>query len=272
MKKIKFLGASWMSILLLGGQLWADEDASMTINDLRDGVTNSLNSAEESDDLIAKGGGAFGTNQQDYWIAATQFAPRDGVFWTYRGLLFFAQNSGGPAQWEAQVNLPAGALVNTLECFFYDTNGALNADARMWKHSYNYSTDTPSVEAVSALVASSGSGGYQKPFDGAVNKTIRYREGDERNIYTILLNMPSSLDVRFRGCRIFWQRQISPAPAASTFSDVSTSYWAFREIEALVDAGVTVGCGGGNYCPNNFVTRDQMAAFIARLGGLHWPY
>jgi len=272
LKTFKFLGAFCISLLLLGGQVWADEDASLIIDDIPDGFTNAFDSAEGADEPITYGGGAFGTNRQDYWIAATQFAPRDGVFWTYQGFLYFAHNTGGGAQWEAQVNLPAGALVDTLECFFYDTDGALNANARMWRQSYDYTTDSPGIQAVSDTVASSGSSGYQRPFDSGINTTLRYRDGDDRNIYTIVLNMPSSLGVRFRGCRIFWQRQISPAPLTNSFSDVPTSHPFFQQIEALVDAGVTLGCGGGNYCPNEVVTREQMAAFMARLGGLHWPY
>ncbi len=33
-------------------------------------------------------------------------------------------------------------------------------------------------------------------------------------------------------------------------------------IEQLAAEGVTGGCGGGNYCPLNNVTRGQMAAFL----------
>jgi hypothetical protein len=35
-----------------------------------------------------------------------------------------------------------------------------------------------------------------------------------------------------------------------------------------VDSKVTSGCGGGNYCPTANVTREQMAAFLNRLGAL----
>ena len=46
---------------------------------------------------------------------------------------------------------------------------------------------------------------------------------------------------------------------------------AFQYIEALVAAGVTAGCGGGNYCPDNPLTRRQMAVFLAKALGLNWP-
>ncbi len=35
-------------------------------------------------------------------------------------------------------------------------------------------------------------------------------------------------------------------------------------IEALAAEGITGGCGGGNYCPNNPVTRQQMAVFLLK--------
>jgi hypothetical protein len=71
--------------------------------------------------------------------------------------------------------------------------------------------------------------------------------------------------------RFQWKRQISPAPATATFADVPTSYIYFRAIEALAASGITSGCGGGNFCPNGNVTRGELAAFLARALGLHWP-
>ncbi len=52
--------------------------------------------------------------------------------------------------------------------------------------------------------------------------------------------------------------------SAVTFSDVPAGYWAYAYIEAIYSAGITVGCGSGDYCPSEDVTRDQMAAFIIR--------
>ncbi|HEX4438485.1 MAG TPA: S-layer homology domain-containing protein, partial [Thermoanaerobaculia bacterium] len=41
--------------------------------------------------------------------------------------------------------------------------------------------------------------------------------------------------------------------------------------EALNAAGITGGCGNGNYCPDGPVTRGQMAVFLSKALGLHWP-
>lgn len=36
-------------------------------------------------------------------------------------------------------------------------------------------------------------------------------------------------------------------------------------------SGITAGCGTG-YCPDNPVTRGQMAVFLTKALGLYWPY
>ena len=51
---------------------------------------------------------------------------------------------------------------------------------------------------------------------------------------------------------------------AQRFGDVPSNYWAVDFIETLADAGVTAGCGNGNYCPDASVSRAQMAVFIER--------
>ena len=56
--------------------------------------------------------------------------------------------------------------------------------------------------------------------------------------------------------------------ASHQFADVPNSNPFHADIDALADSGVTSGCGGGNFCPSAFVTREQMAAFMNRLGAL----
>jgi hypothetical protein len=60
-----------------------------------------------------------------------------------------------------------------------------------------------------------------------------------------------------------------PAVGSSTgFGDVPTDYWAAAFIKQLVTEGITVGCGGGDYCPEQPVTRAQMAVFLVRTFSL----
>jgi len=67
----------------------------------------------------------------------------------------------------------------------------------------------------------------------------------------------------------------TPSPstrfAITSFGDVPTTHPFYTEITNIADRGVTLGCGGGNYCPNDFVTREQMAAFIIRALGMPNP-
>ncbi|WP_456375717.1 S-layer homology domain-containing protein [Thiolapillus sp.] len=48
------------------------------------------------------------------------------------------------------------------------------------------------------------------------------------------------------------------------FTDVPVTYWAYDEIQTLGDSGVTAGCDIYNYCPDDVVTRGQMAVFLER--------
>ena len=52
------------------------------------------------------------------------------------------------------------------------------------------------------------------------------------------------------------------AGTSTGFTDVPASHWAAAWIKQLKAEGITSGCGGGNYCPNAFVTRAEMAKFL----------
>jgi photosystem II stability/assembly factor-like uncharacterized protein len=55
------------------------------------------------------------------------------------------------------------------------------------------------------------------------------------------------------------------------FLDVPPWHPFFNEIHEIFLAGITLGCGGGNYCPDSNVTREQMAIFIERALGVFTP-
>ena len=61
---------------------------------------------------------------------------------------------------------------------------------------------------------------------------------------------------------------VPPAPTGTVFTDVPISFWAAGYIEALAQAGITLGCAEGLYCPANSVNRAEMAAFLTRTFGL----
>ena len=58
---------------------------------------------------------------------------------------------------------------------------------------------------------------------------------------------------------------LEPVDDGSRFSDVPNGMSHRPFINALADAGITVGCGDGTrYCPDRAVTRAEMATFISR--------
>ena len=63
-----------------------------------------------------------------------------------------------------------------------------------------------------------------------------------------------------------------PACTGTVFTDVPCTGGIFDPwIEDLAGRSITGGCGGGNYCPNNPVTRAQMATFLLKTS-LGAPY
>jgi hypothetical protein len=70
----------------------------------------------------------------------------------------------------------------------------------------------------------------------------------------------------------FMMRAVGEANPPNTtfqrFLDVPGSNSFFRFIDRLAIRGITLGCGGGNYCPSQPVTRGQMAAFLVRAFNL----
>ena len=75
----------------------------------------------------------------------------------------------------------------------------------------------------------------------------------------------------FGSVEVWWRRSVSPPPGAPTFNDVPENHPFFQFVEALSRSGITAGCGGGDFCPDSPLTRGQMAVFLAKALGLHWP-
>ena len=61
----------------------------------------------------------------------------------------------------------------------------------------------------------------------------------------------------------FLTRALELTPTQHSFADVGTGTHA-QDIGAIAAAGITTGCGPGLYCPFDWVTREQMASFLAR--------
>jgi hypothetical protein len=77
---------------------------------------------------------------------------------------------------------------------------------------------------------------------------------------------------RFKGVRVNYRLQVSPAPAVASFpNDVPVGHPLFRFVEAMAASGLTGGCGAGAFCPDAPLTRGQMSVFLSVALGLHFP-
>ncbi len=61
-------------------------------------------------------------------------------------------------------------------------------------------------------------------------------------------------------------RRLSTRRPARVFIDVQDTDLFCTEITWMKNRAITLGCTANQYCPAQFVRRDQMAAFIYRLG------
>ncbi|WP_456449069.1 S-layer homology domain-containing protein [Thiolapillus sp.] len=173
-------------------------------------------------------------------------------------------------------DIPDGARITSIDYYFRDMNNTQDGVGVVGAFFANKATGagftgislTPQVSTSSA------------PGDTVVNSNTPFTLDRTQDInsdgnpdvlsYSIAVQLGSGGDVCINQVAITWYRQVSPAPLAASFGDVPTSHAFFQEIEALAASGITSGCGGGNYCPDNPLTRGQMAVFLARALGLHW--
>ena len=161
------------------------------------------------------------------------------------------------------VHLPAGAHLEYVRVIMYDDTTSSTPSMGMYENDL-YGPRTSIV----GLTPSASSVG-NRYVDFAVDYTVH--NASTSLLVLAILNQSGSLYEGLYGMTFWMHLQVSPAPATATFNDVPTGYWAFRYIEALAASGITAGCGGGNFCPDQPLTRAQMAVFLAKALGLHWP-
>jgi len=177
----------------------------------------------------------------------------------------------------ATVTLPTGAHLVFMDLYFDDTNVADELQVTLYRlFGGNNGAGGTGAAGFSLVgeVDSFGSGGQDysvASLDQTVLNDVAYNA--DAGQYTVYVYFPAADGtLKFKGVDLWWERQLSPAPVTATFPDVPTGDGGFQYVEALVAAGITGGCGGGNYCPDNPVTRRQMAVFISKALGLYWPY
>ena len=174
----------------------------------------------------------------------------------------------------AAVTLPSGSHVQYLDLYYEDNDATQDVWATLVAYTGSgFISGAPGFTSI-ATATSSGMPGYGYAV-AATDFTIQNNVAFDSNSaqYAVLVVFGSTAGtVKFKGVDLWWNRQISPAPASPTFGDVAPGDFGYQQIEALAASGITGGCGGGNYCPNGTLTRAQMAIFLSKALGLYWPW
>jgi hypothetical protein len=180
----------------------------------------------------------------------------------------FASTNPGNDTIIATPDLPSGVLVNGMELEACDTSVTegvfLNFlrcdkapvfDCELLGSIYTGSEETPGCNVFTLDISS-------VPVE-IKNANFMY--------FLVIREYDDDFSTSYRGVRVFWRRQVSPAPSTPTFNDVSTSHPLFQYIEAFAASGITSGYDDYTFRPSQPVTRGQMAVFLSKALGLHWP-
>jgi hypothetical protein len=175
----------------------------------------------------------------------------------------------GPEQFaDAQLYLPSGADLQFIRTWGFDSNGADNIVF------FLFQICLPDFGAAASNLT----------------QVLSFATGGAPGNFSIFTSVPGILNIDNQSCtyqlrarfdatgtslnlnkaRAQYVRQVSPIPPGPpSFSDIG-GHPRRQSIEALAASGITGGFGDGTFRPDNFVTRGQMAAFLARALGLHW--
>jgi S-layer homology domain len=207
---------------------------------------------------------SFGTS--DYTVtvvSAAAFFPEFHLYgYATSGSLGRFGDVNAAYQFLAGLDLPGGAVID-----FVGLNSTTDTDAVLTAGLYNRHKDgtVDTIVNVPSTVH-----GWDTNFNAAPLGYVW--NGQTGNSLILNIAQASNPNPQFFGfVEIWWKRSVSPAPATASFTDVPTDHQFFQFIEALKASGITGGCGPAIYCPDAPVTRGQMATFIAKALGLHWP-
>ena len=176
---------------------------------------------------------------------------------------FVVQVSDGIASDSITVNLTISA-VSTAPTNIALSNTSLNENLPASTVIGTLSTSDPDVGDSFTYSFCGGADDVSFTVDGAALKTAASFDHETKASYSVCIR---STDSTALNTTKTFTIIVNDLFDTATFLDVPTTHWAWIHVESIYGAGITVGCGGGNYCPTTPVTRDQMAVFLLR--GIH---
>lgn len=177
-----------------------------------------------------------------------------------------------PQQSMSQLQLPDGAALAQLQLWAYDADPSYGVTFNL----YEFCQAAGFNPATTTLIGSADTFGAIGHYYG-FTPLNGYKVNNRDCAYTVRVvwappNVVCSGELlQVQKFQVSWLRQVSPPPASATFGDVPTVHPFFQFVEALTKSGITGGCGAGNFCPDQPLTRGQMAVFLAKGLGLAWP-
>ena len=214
-----------------------------------------------------------GTTRSTTWIAATKFTGKQpsGPDLAYASQHFYTSpGSTSPAMYFAPLELEPGLLVDMMTCAFNDGSTANDLSFNLQKATIDFTTSSATWTSLGSGSSSGSDGIGYVNIDITPNETIQSL--GYNIVYQYVIRADIASDVSFAGCMVAWKRQVSPAPTSATFTDVPTSHPFFKFIQALYSSGITAGCSPTEYCPDQALTRGEMAVFLAAGLGLNYPF
>jgi hypothetical protein len=165
---------------------------------------------------------------------------------------------------KAPLHLPNGALVTEIEAVLCDVDESLSL-----------ATVLVIQPRMAPPITATGPSTGQVESPGCVDRTVVLNPpvlvDNNANSYHFDVALFVGFALQFASARIGYVLQVSP-PVGQRFDDVPPGHPFFPFIQALAVSGITGGCSASPplFCPDDVVTREQMAAFLARALGLHW--
>jgi len=181
--------------------------------------------------------------------------------------------NGGTQNYRTAVHLPTGAKPVGMVAILRDNQAqniqvALQRTCNGFDLPFGANTDLTTTQIIG--LASSGNSGVRTYYSASA--TENHNVNNLRCAYTIRvdLNSCASTNHEFNRVALRYKRELTGVPATAPYDDVPASHPFAQHINAFKNAGITGGCGGGNFCPDDPLTRGQMAVFLSKALGLSW--
>jgi hypothetical protein len=199
-------------------------------------------------------------------IGAPEFKPVNSrTDYDSSGSLLYS--SGGAGTFHASAHIPKGALLTFFDLDYCDGVTGSTVEAWLYTASHTNGGGSNLSHLISTTQVTCTS-----VYEDLTPQNITFNANTD-DLFVDVETHGGDISSSFSGVSIFYQLQVSPAPATATFADVPTNHPYFKFIEALASSGITKGCGSSPliFCPNQTITRQEVATWMAKALGLDWP-